>query len=642
MSKKGKKLEKRQVVGIIRVNNAGDGFITPEKSAESIFIPNENLHTALHGDSVEVRIIDEKDGEEIGTVEKILSRKKTYHVCTLEKEEGVFFCVPQDEKMYVDIRIPKENLKNAKEGEKVVVEITSWEEKERNPVGSIIQILGKPLSHETEMQAILYEKNLIIDFPKPVMEEAKKVREFLKEESVAKRRDFRGIPTCTIDPEDAKDFDDALSVETLPDGTFSVGVHIADVSFFVRPETALDKEAIKRATSIYLVDRTIPMLPPDLSNDLCSLNPNEDKLAYSAIFTLDINGNIKNEWFGRTIIHSKKRFSYEEAQDVLNGKQYVFSEELKTLNHIAHALRKKKFAGGAIDFKDTEVKFVLDEKMHPVSIKRKERLDTHMLVEDFMLLANKRVTEHVEKLAKESNVAKEFVYRVHDTPDPEKIQGLLYLLKSLGYDIKISSPVKSADINKILKMVHGKPEESLIHRAAIKSMQKAVYTTKNIGHFGLAFPFYTHFTSPIRRYPDIIVHRLLEKHLQKEKIKPEEWESYGSLAEHSSKMEKLAEEAERESIKYKQVEYMKDRVGGVFDGIISSVTRWGIYVEEVNTKAEGLVGIRTLPDDYYEFDEKHYALRGKRAGRKLQLGDKVKVKVAKANLSKKQIDYVLV
>jgi len=641
MSKKGKKFSKRQVEGFIRLNNAGEGFISQENEAD-IHIPHENLNTALNGDLVKVSIIDEKDGEEIGRVEKITMRKKNNHVCTIEKDGDLFFCVPQDEKMYVDILIPKENLGDAKEGEKVVVELTSWNSKERNPIGSVTKVLGKPFSHETEMEAILYDKNLVIDFPALVMEEAKNIRTLLNDESIKDRRDFREIPTFTIDPEDAKDFDDALSISFEEDGTFSVGVHIADVSFFVRPGSFLDKEAIKRATSIYLVDRTIPMLPPDISNDLCSLNPNEDKLAYSAVFTLDISGTIKKEWFGRTIIHSKKRFSYEDAQEVLDGKKQIFYEELKTLNHIAHALRKKKFEGGAIDFRDTEVKFVLDEKMHPISIVRKERLDTHMLIEDFMLLANKKVTEYVEKLAKESGLAKEFVYRVHDSPDEEKIQGLLYLLKSLGYDIKLSSPIKSADINKILKMVRGKPEESLIHRAAIKSMQKAIYTTKNIGHFGLAFPFYTHFTSPIRRYPDVIVHRLLDKHLKNEKISQEEWGSFASLAEHSSKMEKLAEEAERESIKYKQVEYMKDRIGETFDGIISSVTRWGVYIEELKTKTEGLVGIRTLDDDYYEFDEKHYALRGKRTGRKLQLGDKVKIKVVKVNLSKRQIDYILI
>lgn len=641
MIKKGKKNKNSNIEGTIRLTTHGVGFITDD-SGENIEIENKYLNTAFNGDVVCVSV-KEEGGKKIGEVTKIVARKKEHHVCTIKKSGELFFCIPQDTKMYVDILIPKRFLEKANPGEKVVTKIVSWDSGNRNPIGKVTRVLGEPLSHNTEMEAILYDKDLVIDFEPDVLKEAKEVRKYLYDKkSIEKRRNMSDTTTFTIDPEDAKDFDDALSIKILPSGDYEIGIHIADVTYFVRPGTKLDKEASRRATSVYLVDRTIPMLPPDISNDLCSLNPNEDKLAFSAIFVMDTNGNIKEEWFGRTIIYSNKRFSYEDAQNVLNKKEEKFHKELKILNDIAHKLGNKIKKAGAIGFHNTEVRFVLDENKRPVSIVEKKQFDTHKLVENFMLIANKRVTEYVEKLAKKSGIKKDFIYRVHDIPDPEKIKNLLHLLKSLGYDIHINSPIESEDINKILNTVRGKSEELLIQKAAIKSMTKAIYTTKNIGHFGLAFPFYTHFTSPIRRYPDIMVHRLLDIHLHNKKISEKDWGIYVRLAEHSSRMERVAEEAERESIKFKQAEFMREHIGEIYNGIISGVTPWGIYVEEETSRSEGLVGLKTLTDDYYEYNEKDYALIGQRSKKKLQLGNKVKIKVKNVNLSKKQIDYILV
>lgn len=639
------KSESKSVVeGALRVGPSLVGYITHPTLETEIEIANKDLKGALAGDLVEVEIIGKKkDSGHTGRVKKIQARRRSSFVGTLRKVGRSFVVVPDNERMYRKIMVAKKDLGGARTGNKVVAKVLSWE-KPDNPIQAKIEkTLGKPGEHETEMLSILYDKEFTPDFPRAVEEEAKKVRSYLNNPDIQKRKDFRTTTTFTIDPKDAKDFDDALSIKSLGKDLCEVGIHIADVTYFVRPGTKLDEEAARRATSIYLVDRTIPMLPETLSNDLCSLNPNEEKLAFSAVFEVDTKGDIKKEWFGRTRIKSDKRFSYEEAQKVLDTQKGPFYKELSTLNTIAKALRKEKFKRGAIAFESKELRFTLDENMKPIAIEKKERLDTHMLVEDFMLLANKKVTEYVDKLKKKSNIKKHFVYRVHDEPDEEKIDKVLDLLKKLGYEIhRKGKKITSYDINAILKKVDGTPEENLIQTAMIQSMSKAEYTTKNIGHFGLAFPFYTHFTSPIRRYPDVMVHRLLDKYLNNEKVTPQEAERYKELSLYSSQRERVAEEAERESKKYKQAEYMSFHVGEEFEGTISGVVRFGLFVQEKETLAEGLVAMRNLGDDYYTYDEKSLSLIGEKTKKKFQLGDTVKIRVKKVDVRKRQIDYDLV
>ena len=630
--------------GTLRITLSRVGYVTHPTQNNDIEIPEKNLMGALSGDLVRVMFKSDKTtGHSTGTIKKILSRKKTSFVGTLRKVGGSFVLLPDDQKMYRTIIISKKNLHGTKPGSKVVAKISSWTKNNDPLIASIQKTLGKPGEHETEMLSILYDKEFSPEFPKEVEDEAERVKKYLSDPSIETRKDFRTTTTFTIDPDTAKDFDDALSLKILSENRYEVGIHIADVTYFVRPGTKLDDEASKRATSIYLVDRTIPMLPETLSNDLCSLNPNEDKLAFSVVFEMDKDGAIYKEWFGRTRIKSNKRFTYEEAQNVLNSKQGDFYNELSILNTIAKNLRKEKFKRGAIAFESKELKFVLDENMKPVSIIKKERLDTHMLVEDFMLLANKKVTEYVDLLEKSSKIKHHFVYRVHDHPDEEKIERVLDILKKLGYEInRKDKKITSYDINAILKQVDGTPEENLIQTAMIQSMAKAEYSTKNIGHFGLAFPLYTHFTSPIRRYPDIMVHRLLDKHLNRKTISQEEAERYQELSLRSSQRERIAEEAERESKKYKQAEYMASHIGETFTGVISGVTRFGLFVQEKETLAEGLVGLRSLTDDYYSYNENTLSIIGEKTKKKYQLGDTLKIQVKKVDVRKRQIDYVIV
>jgi ribonuclease R len=556
--------------------------------------------------------------------------------------------------MYVDIFIPYSETENIPENSKVLAEITDWgnPSQKKNPAGKIIKIIGQVGKNDTEMQSIVLEKGFRIDFPADVVNEAEKIKTEYEsgfKEEASKRRDLRGTTTFTIDPADAKDFDDAISFLPLSDGTYEIGVHIADVSYFVRPGSALDREAKKRGLSVYLVDRTIPMLPEVLSNDLCSLNPEEDKFTFSAIFKVNGNGDVLDEWFGRTTIHSNKRFTYEEAQETINngGK---WQNELRKLNEIAKNLEKKKYLGGAINFETEEVRFELDSDGRPIRVYKKERLDTHKLVEEYMLLANRSVARHIFMSQNSgrgpqgnSGSRKHSVYRIHGKPDPERIEELSVFLKALGFDLRNKDgKVTSRDINNLLKQVAGTQNEELIKTATIRSMAKAVYSTKNIGHFGLAFQYYTHFTSPIRRYPDLLVHRFLERELSGGQVEQNEYEKFESICLESSDLEKRAAEAERASIKYKQVEYMRDHVGKTFQGIITGVTDWGIYIEEKETKCEGMVRLRDLSDDYYVLDEKNYTLRGEKNGRKFRLGDEVAFQVVSADLEKRTLDYVIV
>jgi ribonuclease R len=629
--------------GILRMSRIFNGYVTDPISNISVEVPQRFLNHAFEGDTVRVRIHGHSErGGLYGEVEEITARRRTRYVCEIKEENGIMKGISPNPKMYTSFSIAPDKQNGAVAGDLVLVKVISWEEHTQEPVAQVEMVLGKALSHNTEMLAILYDKGIDIDFPPHLLQAAEEVRAKFTPEEVARRRNFRHIATCTIDPADAKDFDDALSVNHLENGDVEVGVHIADVSFYVEEGSPLDVEAARRATSVYMVDRTIPMLPPSLSDDLCSLNENEEKFVFSAVFTFDKAGKLKDEWFGRGIIRSGKRFSYEEAQEVLNTGKGVFVKELQTLNRIAYVLRKEKVANGAISFRENEVKFTLDEYMRPVAIEKKARLDTHMLVEDFMLLANRRVTYFVESLSKKSGVKKPFVYRVHDTPNREKVERLLDLLKSLGYSVTISDNITSKDINKILEVVKGKPEEALVNTAAIQTMAKAIYDTENIGHFGLAFSHYTHFTSPIRRYPDVLVHRLLARHLNGEKITDEELKRLSYLVTYSSQMERRAQEAERESIKYKQAEFMSGKIGTTYKGIVSGVSKFGLFIEEETTRAEGFIGMRDLPEDFYMYDEKKFALIGRRTRKTYQLGDPIKIMVKAVDLKRKEITYRLV
>ncbi|MBX4195565.1 ribonuclease R [Candidatus Parcubacteria bacterium] len=629
--------------GTIKVTGKGVGYFKIPDADVDLEIQPENINTALNGDTVRVEPLDkELYGRKQARVTDIVRRKKTHFV-------GVFdngFVIPDDKRMYRDIFVDKSEAKggpSAQAGDKVLSEITEWTDPGKSPEGRIIRIIGRKGEHNTEMLGIVYESGFEVDFPHEVEKEAAEWKEkWAKEDHLKDRKDFRDTTTFTIDPVDAKDFDDAISFKKLENGDYEIGIHIADVSHFVQPKTALDDEAVKRGTSIYLVDRTIPMLPEILSNDLCSLNPNEDKYAFSAVFIMNLEGEVKERWFGKTLINSDKRFSYEEAQQVLDDGKGPFLEELMTLNKIAYKLREEKFKNGAIEFETDEVKFVLDESGKPVKVVRKIRKDTHKLIEDFMLLANREVATHMHSVGK-SNTKTAFVYRIHDSPDRDKIINLATFVKALGFELKHKDGETTAeDIGKMIRSVEGSPAEALVKTAAIRSMSKAIYSTSNIGHFGLAFEYYTHFTSPIRRYPDLMVHRLLYRYLTHGKIEADEVAKYQRLSDESSERELEAAEAERASIKYKQVEYMSGHVGQEFEALVSGVSEWGVYVEEIETKAEGMVRLKDMTDDFYELNEKLYAIVGKRTGKKYSLGDKVKVKLMNADLDRKTLDFAFI
>ena len=616
-------------------------FLIPDDGGESVFIPERKTNHALLNDKVKVFLYARRKGQLAeGEVVDIIKRAKDTFVGTLDVSDNYAFLICDNRILSNDVFIPKNKLKGAKDGQKVVVKLMKWEPNMKSAVGEVIDVLGDKGNNDTEMHAILAEFGLPYKYPEAVDDAADKIDAGITPEEIAKRIDMRGITTFTIDPRDAKDFDDALSLRKLKSGLWEIGVHIADVTHYVQPNSIIEQEGKERATSVYLVDRTIPMLPEHLSNGICSLRPNEEKLTYSVIFQMNDKAEVKHYEIAKTVTCSDRRFTYEEAQTVIETGEGDFKDEILTLDRLAKTLRQKRFDNGAIAFDRVEVRFEIDEKGKPLSVYFKEQKDANKLIEEFMLLANKTVATHIGKAVKGQN-AKTFVYRVHDVPNPDKLENFSQFIKKFGYTLRTTGKQSavSSSINYLLDQVQGKKEQNLIETLAIRSMAKAIYTTENLGHYGLAFDFYTHFTSPIRRYPDMMVHRLLERYGSGGKsVNVNEYEE---LCKHSSEMEQLAANAERASIKYKQVEFMAQHVGQVFDGVISGVTEWGIYVELIVNKCEGMIPIRDLDDDYYSFDDKNYCLVGRRYHKKFQLGDELTVRVAKANLDKKQLDFVL-
>ena len=631
-----------EMVGTFQRKSNGKNSFIPEEGGDPIFVAERNSAHAMNNDKVKITFYAKRKNREAeGEVIEILERANDTFVGTLEVAKSYAFLVTENRTLANDIFIPKDKLKGGKTGDKAIVKVTEWPDKAKNPIGQVIDILGQAGDNTTEMHAILAEFGLPYVYPKAVETAADKIPAEISAEEIAKREDFRKVTTFTIDPKDAKDFDDALSIRKLKDGLWEVGVHIADVTHYVKEGSIIDKEAEKRATSVYLVDRTIPMLPERLCNFICSLRPNEEKLAFSVIFDITEKGEVRDSRIVHTVINSDRRFTYEEAQQIIETKEGDFKEEVLTLDTIAKALREKRFSAGAINFDRYEVKFEIDEKGKPISVYFKESKDANKLVEEFMLLANKTVAEKIGCVPKNKK-AKVLPYRIHDLPDPEKLENLSQFIARFGYKVRTSGTKTdiSKSINHLLDDIHGKKEENLIETVSIRAMQKARYSTHNIGHYGLAFEYYTHFTSPIRRFPDMMVHRLVTKYMDGGRSVSEA--KYEDLCDHSSNMEQIAANAERASIKYKQVEFMSERLGQIYDGVISGVTEWGLYVELNENKCEGLVPVRDLDDDYYEFDEKNYCLRGRRKNKIYSLGDAITVRVARANLEKKQLDFELI
>lgn len=640
-------LRRRMITGVLdRESVAKKTYLIPDDGGERVWIAERSMGCALNGDRVEVVLFPRRKGkEQEGEVVNVLERKRKEFVGILEVKATFAFLNIDKKQLAHDIFIPLDKLNGGKDGQRCVAQIVEWTAKDKNPIGEIIAVLGDVGNNDAEMHAILAEFGLPYTYPQEVEDAANEISDVIDPEEIKRRRDMRDVVTFTIDPRDAKDFDDALSIRKTETGLWEIGVHIADVTHYVTPDSIIDQEAYKRATSVYLVDRTVPMLPERLCNNICSLRPNEDKLAYSVVFHIDEFGEVKDYEICRTVINSNRRFAYEEAQQVIETGEGDYVQEILKLNELAKILRAKRFAKGAIAFDRVEVRFEIDEKGKPLSVYFKEAKEANILIEEFMLLANRTVAAHVGKpkgVKGAKSKPKTFVYRVHDVPNPDKLENFSTFIKRFGYKLKTTGKNQevSSAINHLLDQVEGKREQNLIETLAIRSMAKATYTTENIGHYGLAFEYYTHFTSPIRRYPDMMVHRLLTRYLFEEghSVNQNEFEEY---CEHSSDMEQLAASAERASIKYKQVEYMSERLGQVYDGVISGVTDWGVYVELNENKCEGMIPIRCLDDDYYEFDEKNYCIVGRHTGKRYQLGDELTVKIAKADLVKKQLDFEL-
>lgn len=633
----GSTVNLNKLIGKVDMTTSGSAYVEIEGMPDDVYIGERDLGVALHGDIVEVAVIKVKrNGKPIGKIVDLIERAQTEFVGTIQKSLKYAFLVPDSKRMSVDIFIPLDKLNGAQNGEKAIAKLKEWPKDADSPFGEIIQVLGKPGENETEMHSILAEYGLPYQFPKEIEEAAKRLDLEVSEVEIKKRKDLRKVTTFTIDPIDAKDFDDALSLQKLPNGNWEIGVHIADVSYYLKEGSDLDKEAYERATSVYLVDRVVPMLPEVLSNFACSLRPKEDKYCFSALFEMSEDTKIHREWFGRTVIHSDRRFTYEEAQQVIETGEGDFNKEILVLDRLAKQLRADRFKKGSINFNTLEVKFKLDEKGDPLGVFLKEQKDANKLIEDFMLLANRRVAEFIGAKQK----AKPFVYRIHDNPDPEKLQTFSQFIKKFGYRIDITSPKGiSQTLNRLMSEVEGKAEEGLISQLAIRTMAKAVYSTHNVGHYGLGFKFYSHFTSPIRRYPDVMVHRLLQHYLDGGQAVNQE--VLEEKCKHSSEREKLATEAERASIKFMQVKFMQGKEGEIFGGVVSGVSEWGIFVELEENKCEGLVRMRSLQDDFYHFDPDNYAISGRKTGKTYRIGDEVTVKVLKADLSKKQLDFEL-